>query len=76
MADFESVTPHPDEIRAHTTDAEFIAAIRGGPEVSPSFQEGLNYMEFCESVAQAVHFGQVVPTPPAPLMATWGKLLD
>ena len=76
MADFESVTPHPDEIRAHTTDAEFIAAIRGGPEVSPSFQEGLHYMEFCEAVAQAVHFGQVVPTPPEPLMATWGKPLD
>ncbi len=64
-----------DEARAQTTDAEFIAAIRGGPPVSPSFEEGLRYMELCEAVAQSATSGQQVRMPPEPKMDAWGSCL-
>ena len=38
----------PEEERLHSTDAEFIGAIREGTQVSPDFEEGLHYMEFLE----------------------------
>ena len=65
-----------DEERAQTTDAEFIAAIRGGPPVSPDFEEGLRYMEFCEAVAQSAMSGQRVAMPPEAKMDAWGAYLQ
>ena len=64
-----------DEVRTQTTDAEFIAAIRDGTPVSPDFEEGLRYMEFCEAVAQSAMSGQRIPMPPAPKMDAWGSYL-
>ena len=75
MSSLQPIEPDPDEIRLQTTDAEFISAIREGTPVSPSFEEGVRYMEFCEAVGQSVHFGRVVNIPPEPLMATWGRTL-
>ena len=75
MTSLQPIEPDPDEIRLQTTDAEFISAIREGTPVSPSFEEGVRYMEFCEAVGQSVHFGRVVDIPPEPLMATWGRAL-
>ena len=64
-----------DEVRTQTTDAEFIAAIRGGPPVSPSFEEGLRYIEFCEAVAQSAMSGKRIQMPPEPKMDAWGTYL-
>lgn len=75
MSSMQPIEPTPDEIRLQTTDAEFIQAIREGTPVHPSFEEGVQYMEFCEAVGQSVHFGKVVDLPPEPLMATWGRTL-
>ena len=76
MSSLQPIDPLPDEIRLQTTDAEFIQAIREGTPVHPSFDEGVQYMEFCEAVGQSVHFGKVVDLPPGPLMATWGRTLE
>ena len=75
LEEMEPLEPRPDEIREQTTDAEFIRAIREGTAVSPSFEEGLRYMEFCEGVAQSAHFERPVALPPEPLMETWGRPL-
>ncbi len=75
MEGMEVLEPRPDEVREQTTDAEFIQAIREGSPVHPSFEEGLRYMEFCEGVAQSVHFGKPVDLPPEPLMETWSRPL-
>ena len=75
MSSLQPIEPETDEIRLQTTDAEFISAIRESTPVSPSFEEGVRYMEFCEAVGQSVHFGRVVDIPPEPLMATWGRTL-
>lgn len=75
MEDMEVLEPRPEEIREQTTDVEFIQAIREGTPVHPSFEEGLRYMEFCEGVAQSVHFGKPVDLPPEPLMETWARPL-
>ena len=64
-----------EEVRAQATDAEFIAAIRGGPPVSPDFEEGLRYMEFCEAVAQSAMSGQRIAMPPESKMDAWGSYL-
>jgi len=61
----------PDEERAQTTDAEFVQAIRSGGSVSPSFDEGLGYMEFCDSVALAVKTGATVPVPSGGAVDSW-----
>ena len=67
----------PDEIRYQTTDAEFIQAIWEGTPVSPSFAEGLQYMQFCEAVAISLVTGRSVKVPPArPMMESWGCFLD
>jgi predicted dehydrogenase len=64
----------PGEERAHSTDAEFIEAIRGGGPVSPSFEDGVRYMEFCEAVALSLRTGAAVAVPPAaPAMESWGR---
>ena len=67
----------PDgEIRHHTTDAEFIDAIRSGTPVSPDFRGGRAYMAFCEAVAWSCHTGVAVDVASLqPAMASWGKPL-
>ena len=72
----QPIEPLPDEIRLQTTDAEFIQAIRDGSPVHPSFEEGVQYMEFCEAVGQSVMLDKVVDLAPEPLMATWGRTLE
>ena len=66
----------PDEARKQTTDAEFIQAIREGTPVSPDFEEGVRYVEFCEAVAQSAHYGARVAMPPEAKMDSWGRPLD
>ena len=75
MSSLQPIEPDPDEIRLQTTDAEFIQAIREGTPVHPSFDEGVQYMEFCEAVGQSVMFDKVVDLPPEPLLSTWGRTL-
>ena len=75
MSSMQPIEPAPEEVRLQTTDAEFIQAIREGTPVHPSFDEGVQYMEFCEAVGQSVHFSEVVDFPPDPRMATWGRTL-
>jgi len=70
-----SIEISPDEHRSQTTDAEFIEAIRKGTPVVPNFEEGLQYMEFNEAVAQSLYDVKTVPMPPNPKMQTWGTLL-
>ena len=65
-----------EEERSQTTDREFIDAIRRGGTVSPTFEEGLRYMEFCEAVALSAHSGSAVRLPLAqPAMDSWGNRL-
>ena len=67
----------PEEERSQTTDREFIDAIREGGTVSPTFEEGLRYIEFCEAVALSAHSGSSVRLPLAqPAMDSWGKRLE
>ena len=69
-----SIAIPPGEERAHSTDVEFIEAIGGGAPVSPSFEDGVSYMEFCEAVALSLQTGNAVPVPPAaPAMESWGQ---
>ncbi|MGH8018171.1 MAG: Gfo/Idh/MocA family protein [Opitutaceae bacterium] len=61
-----------DEIRTQSTDAEFVAAIRGGLRVEPGFADGIAYMEFCEAVAYSALRGTSVNLPlDGPLMEAW-----
>lgn len=72
----EPIAIPPEEERPHSSDAEFIRAIREGTSVSPDFEEGLRYMEFCEAVAISLMTGGVVPVPPPQAaMQCWGRSL-
>ena len=75
----EQTAPIPvpaEEERFHTTDAEFIAAIREGGPVSPDFEDGVRYMSFCEAVALSAESGQAVELPlQQPAMLSWGRRL-
>ncbi len=74
--EMEAVEIAPAEERHHTTDAEFIRAIREGTPVSPDFEDGLRYMEFCEAVAYSLHARMPVDLPlTAPLMEQWASPL-
>jgi predicted dehydrogenase len=72
----EPITIPTAEERLHSTDAEFIQAIREGTQVSPDFAEGVRYMAFCEAVAISLKTGTAVPVPPPqPAMYSWGRFL-
>ncbi|HQL64154.1 MAG TPA: Gfo/Idh/MocA family oxidoreductase [bacterium] len=43
----------PDRVRHWTVEQDFIDAIREGKPVSPSFEDGLEYMEFTEAVIRS-----------------------
>jgi predicted dehydrogenase len=73
----EPITIPPDEERLHSTDAEFIRAIREETQVSPDFAEGVRYMAFCEAVAISLKTGTAVRVPPPqPAMYSWNRLLQ
>ena len=68
------LTPVPipiEEERFQDTDALFIRAIREGTPVLPDFEEGIQYMEFCEAVALSTKTGNAVSVPPQPRMDSW-----
>ena len=43
----------PERVRHWTVEQDFIDAIREGKPVSPSFEDGLEYMEFTEAVIRS-----------------------
>jgi len=59
----------PERARAWTVEEDFIAAIREGQPVEPSFWDGLKYMEFTEAVARAAESGQAIDLPFEPITA-------
>ncbi len=61
----------PEEERFQDTDALFVRAIREGTPVLPDFEEGIQYMEFCEAVALSTKIGTAVSVPPEPRMDSW-----
>jgi predicted dehydrogenase len=46
-----------------TVEADFVAAIREGKPVYPSFDDGVAYMEFVEAVARSMAEGRTVTLP-------------
>jgi predicted dehydrogenase len=52
-----------DEVRLQTTDQEFITAILTGSPVSPTFEDGVRYMEFCDAVARSAETGHAIDLP-------------
>jgi predicted dehydrogenase len=73
----ERLRPIPipsEEERFQDTDAQFVQAILERSPVSPDFEEGLRYMEFCEAVALSVKTGAAVTLPlPQATLETWGR---
>lgn len=54
----------PDQRREWTAEADFISAIRTGQrDVSPSFTEGIKYIEFTEAVYRSSETGQAISLP-------------
>jgi predicted dehydrogenase len=65
-----------DEERTQDTDIQFVRAILDGTSVTPDFEEGLRYIEFCEAVALSLRTGDVVSLPlEQPAMQQWGERL-
>lgn len=57
----------PQEARAWTVEADFIAAIRSGRrDPEPSFADGVRYVEFTEAVFRSADTGAAVELPLAP----------
>jgi predicted dehydrogenase len=56
--------PIPAEAaREWTVEEDFVAAIREGKPVEPSFYDGLKYMEFTEAVGRSAETGKAVDLP-------------
>lgn len=53
----------PEKARTWQVEAEFAAAIRSGAPVSPSFEEGVKYMDFTEAVERSALSGEAVALP-------------
>ena len=64
------------EQRFQDTDSQFIRAILDGSSVEPTFQEGLEYMQFLEAVALSLKLGQTVSLPVESRMQTWGRFME
>jgi predicted dehydrogenase len=63
-AELSPVEVPPDEARAWTAEADFIAAVREGrTDPEPSFWDGLKYMEFTDAVFKSVAEGRTVELP-------------
>ena len=52
-----------DEVAEWTVEADFINAIKGGPQGDTSFYEGVKYMEFTEAVHRSMECGGAVRLP-------------
>ena len=52
-----------DEAAEWTVEADFINAIKGGPQGDTSFYEGMKYMEFTEAVHRSTERGGTVRLP-------------
>lgn len=66
----------PEDERFHSTDAEFIQAIREKGIVSPDFEEGLRYMGFCEAVALSAKTQRAIRVPPpVAVMVSWDQAI-
>ena len=56
--------PIPSDLeREWGVEEDFIAAIREGVKIEPTFFEGMKYMEFTEAVFRSVESGQAVSLP-------------
>lgn len=56
--------PIPSDLdREWGVEEDFIAAIREGAKIEPTFYEGMKYMEFTEAVFRSVESGGVVSLP-------------
>ncbi|MBI3329114.1 MAG: Gfo/Idh/MocA family oxidoreductase [Nitrospinae bacterium] len=56
--------PIPAELTMDwTVEADFIAGLREGKKPSPSFEDGVKYMEFTEAVFRSTQRGSVVTLP-------------
>jgi predicted dehydrogenase len=53
----------PDLAKEWTVEADFIAAIRQGKKVEPTFYEGMKYMEFTEAAFRSAESGGAVSLP-------------
>lgn len=53
----------PEKARTWQVEAEFVAAVREGKAVSPSFAEGVAYTEFTEAVERSSKSGKAVKLP-------------
>jgi len=54
----------PTELRGEwRVEADFVAAIRDGAPVYPSFEHGVAYMEFVDAVARSLSEGQTIRLP-------------
>lgn len=64
----------PEKARSWRVEAEFVEAIRGGPEIQMTdFATGVAYMEFTEAVARSARRGEAVHLPLEDLNETPGK---
>ncbi|MGH9162641.1 MAG: hypothetical protein ACRD2X_21950, partial [Vicinamibacteraceae bacterium] len=75
-ADLVPIAIPPDEEGVQDTDEQFIQAIGSGGAVTPRFEDGLRYTEFCEAVALSVLTGAAVEVPPPASMDAWGSPLS
>lgn len=70
----EAVPIPEEEERKQTTDREFVEAILVRRPVSPSFQDGVRYMAFCEAVAASCHTGERITLDDIePMMFCWSS---
>lgn len=62
-AEPEEVSIPPGQRGEWRVEADFVSAIRHGTPVSPSFAEGLRYMEFVEAAGRAMEQGRTQRLP-------------
>ena len=64
-----------NESTYNNPEFQFIHAIQKKIPVYPDFKEGLEYMQFCEAVAQSLILKKSIDLPPTPKMDGWGYYL-
>lgn len=73
--DWSTINIPPEEEGSQDSDIQFVKAILGGPSPTPSFKDGLQYMEFTEAVAQSIQNGKTISVPPEPKLNDWRDIL-
>lgn len=64
MSDVSEIAIPPEQARAWTVEADFIAAIRAGRPIEfTTFEAGVAYMEFTEAVARSAETGEAIALP-------------